>query len=117
MCPTRRCFSQKLIHFILFSLRERNREKDLLKKIVRCSHFANILGILYILGSIEMGLMKQFFCNEIEMAARNTDLLNNPTACRTSLDSSEWSVEIYVIYMPLSSCVKFIKQQVLTHQI
>ena len=26
-----------------------------------------------------MGLMKQFFCNE--MAARNTDLLNYPTAC------------------------------------
>ena len=26
-----------------------------------------------------MGLMKQFFCNE--MVARNTDLLNYPTAC------------------------------------
>ena len=26
-----------------------------------------------------MGLMKQFFCNE--MAARNADLLNYPTAC------------------------------------
>ena len=34
MCPTRRCFSQKLIHFILFSLRERKREKYLVKRLV-----------------------------------------------------------------------------------
>ena len=46
MCPIRRCFSQKLIHFILFSLREREKEGKIpCNKIGRCSHFADILGI------------------------------------------------------------------------
>ncbi len=74
-----------------------------------------------------MELMKQFFCNE--MAARNTQ--NYPTACMlyaTHLVSMlhpepAWIHPSGVLkytsstYMPLSSCVKFMKQQVLTHQI
>ncbi len=121
MCPARRCFSQKLIHFILFSLRERKREKYLVKRLVGVVILLIFWAYIrkYWNGTNETGFLQWNGCK------KHTDLLNYPTACMlyaTHLVSMlhpepAWIHPSGVLKytsssLPLSSCVKFMKQQI-----